>query len=522
MANLTESSVYESGVPQLETTTQAIGGAGGTMNSQAQALANRTKFLKDVLDSPTELANRLPDATTDAKGKVKLASTGVQDATKVPKALGADLVALITAAGYTLNPATGTASLDGIADGTNYKRVTAAEKVALAAGYTHLQQLADAEAATALWDYDTAAKMPPALLKQIVESSSNGAATVIHDDLGFPSMMYLIRGPILAGHIHPDMGGTTLGTDEFPAFNVNNVVKNEIFISMFKMTSFNGTNYHGSGTGWRAVSWPGLYPTGSLNYDVNKTLHTSKGPGWHMMSIWERALIMWLSMKMGTEPRGNTYYGRSHESGYEYESAVRFDGLAPGTTSGTAKHRNGSCPSTWSHNRERWGIHDLVGSMYEWTDLMKIVDGLIYMPNDNYFDLAEASWPSQGVYFDNTVAGSGGAPRLNTSRVNAQIDPNYSTVVYSSLMMAAEYDALNIAVRQRMLKAGIAPKISSTGTNPWSPKGTLYMRNYGERLPICGGDWYDTSDAGLACLRLLYLRSDVYGSIGSRSAFIAI
>jgi len=160
--------------------------------------------------------------------------------------------------------------------------------------------------------------------------------------------------------------------------------------------------------------------------------------------------------------------------------------------------------------------------MYEWTDLMKIVDGLIYMPNDNYFDLAEASWPSQGVYFDNTVAGSGGAPRLNTSRVNALIDPNYSSVVHSSLMMAAEYDALNIAVRQRMLKAGIAPKISSTGTNPWSPKGTLYMRNYGERLPFCGGNWSDKSSAGLACLYLYSLRSSEGSYIGSRSAFISL
>ena len=100
MANLTESPVYESGVPQLETTTQAIGGAGGVMNAQAQALANRTKFLKDVLDSPTELANRLPDATTSVKGKVQLASTGQQDATKVPKATGAEIASILTAGGY--------------------------------------------------------------------------------------------------------------------------------------------------------------------------------------------------------------------------------------------------------------------------------------------------------------------------------------------------------------------------------------------------------------------------------------
>ena len=402
-------------------------------------------------------------------------------------------------------------NLDLLSDGTTYARILKDRAIVL-----------NAPPPSALWDYTKAVKMPPDYLREIVETASNGAATVLYDDLGFPSMMYVIRGPILAGHIHSNMGGTSLGTDDFPAFRVNGVQKTEIFISMFKMTSFNGTNYHGSGTGWCAVSWPGLYPTGSLNYDVNKTLHTAKGPGWHMMNIWERALIMWLSMKMNTEPRGNTCYGRSHESGYEYESAVRFDGLAPGVASGTAKHRNGSCPTTWSHNRERWGIHDLVGSMYEWTDLMKIVDGLIYMPNDNYFDLAEASWPSQGVYFDNTVAGSGGAPRLNTSRVNALTEPNLSAITHNSLTMTAEYDTLDLSVRQRMLKAGIAPKISSTGTNPWSPKGTLYMRNYGERLPICGGYWSTASDAGLACLRLYDLRSVVYSIIGSRSAFISL
>ena len=71
------------------------------------------------------------DASESAKGVVQLAATGVPSATKVPKALGADLVALITAAGYTLNPATGTASLDGIADGTTYKRILAAIATAL-------------------------------------------------------------------------------------------------------------------------------------------------------------------------------------------------------------------------------------------------------------------------------------------------------------------------------------------------------------------------------------------------------
>jgi len=494
------------GVIGIESDTRQVKFGDGT--TQWNALA----YLHVAAEGEIETLDNLADGTSYKRIQAAKADT-INDETRLPTAAGttvANNIGAQTGATTLAKLQTLISSIDNIADGTNYARILKDRAIVL-----------NAPPPSALWDYTKAVKMPPDYLREIVETASNGAATVLYDDLGFPSMMYVLRGPILAGHIHPDMGGTTLGTDEFPAFNVNNVVKNEIFISMFKMTSFNGTSYHGSGTGWRAVSWPGLYPTGSLDYDVNKTLHTSKGPGWHMMNIWERALIMWLSMKMNTEPRGNTSYGRSHESGYEYECAVRSDGLAPGTASGTAKHRNGSGPSTWSHNRERWGIHDLVGSMYEWTDLMKTIDGLIYMPNDNYFDLAEASWPSQGVYIDNTVAGSGGAPILNTSRENALTDPNYTYTTHSSLAMTAEYNALDLIVRQRMLQTGIAHKIASAGTNPWSPKGTLIMRNYGERLPRCGGYWDNSSHAGLASLFLEYPRSTEYYGAGSRSCYIA-
>lgn len=457
-----------------------------------------------------------------------------------------------------------------------------------AAGYTHLTKLAAAEAETALWDYDTAAKMPPALLREIVEAASAGAATVKVDDLGYPSMMYIIRGPILAGHFHADMGSvsalktavisaagsgytagdilavaggtggtirvltvdgagavtsikianpgtgysaatgaaTTGGTGTLcavtttispvhNAFRVAGVDKPEILIAMFKAYSHNG------GAGARAVSWPGLMPTGSLDFDASKLLCTNKGAGWHMVSMWEQGLLTHLPMKMNTEPRGNTYYGRSHESGYEFECAVRSDGLAPGVASGIAKHRNGSGPSKWAHNHERWGIHDLNGSMWEWRDGFKIVDGRIYMPDDNNFALAEGSWPAQDVYFDNTAATTGGAPRLSNARDNALVDPNYSTVTHNAMTLTAGFNGLDLAVRQRMLAAGIAPKIASGGVNPWSPKGTVLLRNYGERLPLCGGYWNLGSNAGLAALNLNDPRSIVNGNIGFRPCYIA-
>ena len=54
MANLTATSSFDA-VLQLETTHQAIGGAGGTMNLQAQALTNRTQYLLDQVNTKTTL-----------------------------------------------------------------------------------------------------------------------------------------------------------------------------------------------------------------------------------------------------------------------------------------------------------------------------------------------------------------------------------------------------------------------------------------------------------------------------------
>lgn len=50
MANLTEKSIWETGIYQLETTDPVEGGAEGKSNQQAKQLANRTGWLKKQLD----------------------------------------------------------------------------------------------------------------------------------------------------------------------------------------------------------------------------------------------------------------------------------------------------------------------------------------------------------------------------------------------------------------------------------------------------------------------------------------
>jgi hypothetical protein len=62
MANLTPTASFDS-VIQLEINTVALAGEGGIMNAQAQALLNRTAYLKGVLDGFTEALNLKLDAS---------------------------------------------------------------------------------------------------------------------------------------------------------------------------------------------------------------------------------------------------------------------------------------------------------------------------------------------------------------------------------------------------------------------------------------------------------------------------
>lgn len=51
MANLSESSTFDAGVYQIETTDPVQGGAAGATNTPLKALVNRTRWLKDTLDA---------------------------------------------------------------------------------------------------------------------------------------------------------------------------------------------------------------------------------------------------------------------------------------------------------------------------------------------------------------------------------------------------------------------------------------------------------------------------------------
>jgi hypothetical protein len=262
------------------------------------------------------------------------------------------------------------------------------------------------------------------------------------------------------------------------------------------------------------------------------------------MTNWEWAALSLWCIKNGFQPRGNTDNGRDRDA--TFETGGRVDGTIPGVTSSNGRVFGGSGPASWRHNNSFQGIADLVGNLWEWQGGFKAVDGQIYMPNDNDFALAEAQWPAQGVYFDASAgpgdgegATSSGTPILSNGITKYSETPNPAgggdnrnldyTIIdnvsgWQQIGISSGYNTLTAAVRQRMAQALIAPKLLSTDTSvATGAKGTIRVRNYGERFLSRGGawSWGQGGACGLGALFLYYPRSNTSSSMGFRPAFSA-
>ena len=344
--------------------------------------------------------------------------------------------------------------------------------------------------------------------RQAVEAATGGKNTVMYDDQGYPSIM--VRIP----KFYLDEVITGAPHQVHPAFLVNGVEKSEIWISKYLNVVHNG----------RAYSLPGQDPANSLNFDTASNACAAKGPGWHLMTNAEWAAIALWCRKAGLMPRGNTANGASSDA--TYERGVKA------TTGTDYRTLTGSGPASWNHDGTPDGIADLCGNVWEWVDGLKLVNGRIYVHNDNDYDTGNTEgsvdgWVDTQLYFDNTTAGDadttshdvGGDPILSSDRTNPMYtggDVNnyygWSQVQFQAL--TAE-DGVTVPDLFKWLALYPADTGDHGGDNLW-------VRNYGERLPLRGGCWNNGAGAGVFAL---YLNAPWLGAgadIGFRSAFIPV
>lgn len=352
-----------------------------------------------------------------------------------------------------------------------------------------------------------------------VEAASGGKNTVLYDDKGNPSIMVVIPKFKLSD-IDP-----TWPSDPHPAFIVNGVEKSEIFISKYQNIVVDG----------RAHSLPMQDPKAYVNFDQARGYCTAKGKGWHLMTNAEWAAITLWCWKNGFLPRGNNQYGADVGATYERGKVVyRYES---GGTWYDGRVATGSGPASWYHDNTPFGIADLNGNVWEWIDGFKLVDGKIYVhgaggePQNNFETQNNhrdvTGWVDTGTYFDNTTAGDdtqtghdvGGDPILSLDLANPMYttDPTsdayygYGYVDFESLTAETGFTPPD------MLKhLAIQPPGAGLGGDG------LYVRNYGERVPLRGGDWFNGSRAGVFALYLGYARTISSGSIGFRAAFCSL
>ena len=339
--------------------------------------------------------------------------------------------------------------------------------------------------------------------------------SIIIDDKGLPSVMVFIPKFKMSDVI-------TGGSDStHPAFIVNGVEKNGIYISKYQNKVYDG----------RAYSLPGEDPTCSINFDNAAARCTAKGAGWHLMTAMEWGAIALWCKKNGWLPYGNNYYGKDKR-----ETAYKAIPTLVGSDGKTNRVATGTGPVEWSHNKQLDGIYDLNGNVWEWNGGMRLVYGELQILENN--DAADSS-NSQAVGSAQWKAIDGTTGKL--------IDPDGSGTTENSLkldMVSRKWQWITGAQADRKDESRYRTfvNVSCADTVCYEAKELLYAlalmpddtafdyqgdyfyANNGaaERTPYRGGSWGDGSYAGVFSTILDNSRALTSTLVGFRSAYYAV
>lgn len=317
---------------------------------------------------------------------------------------------------------------------------------------------------------------------------------IIVDDLGKPSVMVKIPK-----FTYEDLGLSGSGTH--PAFIVDGKEVPYIYISKYQNIVENG----------RAYSLPYQRPHHTVNFDEAKAFCEAKGKGWHLFSNAEWAAVALWCKKNNCMPYGNNnynygdYYNTSEKGAPMGEYNEDWGEDIPYTATGSG-------PKSWFHNNDFSGIADLNGNVYEWVSGVRVNAGeLQVIENNNSAMGVDESATSElwkaisqaGAY---VAPGTEGAIKFGSSGIQTS----------GMFKEATAADGVTIPTLVKAL-ALFPNDAADTYRDDYYWAGTS-----GERLFYRGGYCNGYGYAGVFYYDGYSGRSDAYGYLGFRSAFVEL
>lgn len=306
-----------------------------------------------------------------------------------------------------------------------------------------------------------------------------------------------------------------------PAFIINGVEK-EIYVGKYQACLLTATGLVDNTNGIYAGSRPFVQQRSSINFDNALAMCAANNgggiTGFHLMTNAEWAALQIRAITGGTQPYGNTNYGRDDRDPSIVGRCYTLNQF--GVASDQARWLTGSGGIKTSHNGQADGVFDLAGNVWEWVGGMRLNLGEInILVNNNAGDatkdqtLNSAEW--KAILRDGTLVAPGTANTLKfdaSGNVTIAATSGSGSHAFETQTLVAPVVNTDAGVLL-LKKLGIIPYTTGlNGDNFWYNNGI-------ESIPLRGGFCGDGSDAGVSTLALNIGRGFVYWYGGFRLAF---